>query len=122
MRETLICAVVAMFVASPTMVSAVPISSLVGDKDGFGLFGAPAVPADETLWRDGAVNILAHRLFVFRLKFGCFDHLFIAGDAGRGALARVPADTGTFGGRPEALHAVMESVCVGGARRRQQER
>ena len=29
------------------------ITSLVGDKDGFGLSGAPAVPADGTLWRDG---------------------------------------------------------------------
>jgi len=29
------------------------IISLVGDKDGFGLSGAPAVPADGTLWRDG---------------------------------------------------------------------
>jgi hypothetical protein len=48
-----ICVVVAMVVASPTMVSAVLISSLVGDKDGFGLSGAPAVPADGTLWRDG---------------------------------------------------------------------
>jgi hypothetical protein len=28
------------------------ITSLVGDKDGFGLPGAPAVPADGTLWRD----------------------------------------------------------------------
>lgn len=50
MKKTLICAVVAMVVASPTTVSAVPISSLVGDKDGFGLSGAPAVPADGTLW------------------------------------------------------------------------
>jgi hypothetical protein len=29
------------------------VTSLVGDKDGFGLPGAPAVPADGTLWRDG---------------------------------------------------------------------
>jgi hypothetical protein len=28
------------------------IDSLVGDKDGFGLAGAPAVPANGTLWRD----------------------------------------------------------------------
>jgi hypothetical protein len=29
------------------------VTSLVGDKDGSGLPGAPAVPADGTLWRDG---------------------------------------------------------------------
>jgi hypothetical protein len=28
------------------------VTSLVGDKDGFGIPGAPAVPADGTLWRD----------------------------------------------------------------------
>jgi hypothetical protein len=32
--------------------SAAVIVNLVGDKDGFGLPGAPAVPADGTLWRD----------------------------------------------------------------------
>jgi hypothetical protein len=44
---------VAFCLASASTSQAVVIVDLVGDKDGFGLPGAPAVPADGTLWRDG---------------------------------------------------------------------
>lgn len=48
-----VVAALAMFLASAFQPSnAATITSLVGDKDGFGLPGAPAVPADGTLWRD----------------------------------------------------------------------
>ena len=45
-----LCVVVLLAMAMP---ASADIISLVGDKDGFGLAGAPAVPADGTLWRDG---------------------------------------------------------------------
>ena len=49
MKKIVIC-----FVLLTTTVpaNAGVITSLVGDKDGFGLIGAPAVPADGSLWRD----------------------------------------------------------------------
>ena len=50
-RCLLLLASFSLFVAAPA--GAVIIIDLVGDKDGFGLAGAPAVPADGTLWRDG---------------------------------------------------------------------
>lgn len=40
--------------------NATTVISLVGDKDGFGLAGAPAVPADGTLWRDGLGGVFGN--------------------------------------------------------------
>jgi hypothetical protein len=52
MKRFSLCLCVALLLTMAMPASA-DIISLVGDKDGFGLAGAPAVPADGTLWRDG---------------------------------------------------------------------
>jgi hypothetical protein len=50
--SALVFLVLLTFATRPEHAAAISIVDLVGDKDGFGLAGAPAVPPDGTLWRD----------------------------------------------------------------------
>ncbi len=50
-RNSLAMAVLALVIGAAGQAEAALVTSLVGDKDGFGLSGAPAVPVDGTLWQ-----------------------------------------------------------------------
>ena len=57
MRKFCLCLFLLLLIGAFAVEVHATVNSLVGDKDGFGLSGAPAVPADGTLWVDNLSGI-----------------------------------------------------------------